>query len=164
MQFGYARTWEGFVHVFNRGQYQRISPTNVFADPLLFLSQVRWYLDLQNRQFILPVGLLAVLPIIRISRFRGVWLKWWVLCLLTFFMFSVILLIGAGPKADIQDTFIQRVKFIPAFALWSVFIGLGFTMILDWIERMTGTKDRMPNRVPGDGICQPADGLPKPSV
>jgi hypothetical protein len=158
MQFGYARTWEGFVHVFTRGQYEKIVPTNVFADPGLFLSQLRWYLGLLNRQFVVPVGLLAVLPIVRVPRFRGIWLKWWGIGLLTFFMFSMVLLVGASPKGDVQDAFIQRVRFIPSFALWSIFIGLGFVMILDRIWAMaapeTGSR---PAPAPAD-ICPPADG------
>jgi len=134
MQFGYARTWEGFVHVITRGQYERIRPINVFSEPLLFLSALKWYLGLLNQQFLIPAGLFALLPLVRISRFRGQWLKWWSVCLLTLFMFTVILLMGACPKGDVQDSFIQRVKFIPSFALWGVFIGLGFLMVIDWIE------------------------------
>jgi len=147
MQFGYARTWVGFKHVITRGQYERISPTNVLS--LRFLEQLRWYAGLLGQQHIFPpLALSAFLPLVRVSRFRGPSLKWWCTCLLAFFMFSVVLVIGANPKRDIQNSFIQRVKFIPSFAMWGIFTGLGFLMILDWISRLTDKQER-PNKMPG---------------
>lgn len=146
MQFGYARTWEGFKHVITRGQYERINPANVLS--LRFLEQLRWYAGLLGQQYIFPVVLTAFLPLVRVSRFRGPSLKWWCTCLLAFFMFSVVLVIGVNPKGDIQDSFIQRTKFIPSFAMWGIFTGLGFLMILDWISRLTEEQAR-PNKMPG---------------
>jgi hypothetical protein len=145
MQFGYARTWEGFKYVVTRGQYERLQPTDVFGNPSLFLGQLRWYVGLLNQQFFFPLGLLGLLPVMRISRFRGPWLKWLIVCLLTFFMFSVILVIGANPRGDIQDSFIQRVKFIPSFAVWGILVGIGLVMVFDWIagfirERAAATR------------------------
>ena len=134
MQFGDARTWEGFMHVINRGQYERIMPSNVCS--LRFLGQLRWYAGLLGQQYLFPVALAALFPLVRVSRLRGPWVKWWCICLLAFFMFSVVLLIGANPKGDLQDSIIQRMKFIPSFAMWGIFMGIGFVMILDWISQL----------------------------
>ena len=134
IQFGYARTWDGFLHVVSRGQYERISPTQVFSEPLVFLSQFRWYLGLLNHQFLFPLGWMALLPLVRLSRFRGRWRQWGAVCLLTLFMFSVILVIGSSPKGDIQDALIQRVLFIPSFAVWGIFVGLGLVMVFEWVD------------------------------
>ncbi|MBA4387023.1 MAG: hypothetical protein C0404_03520 [Verrucomicrobia bacterium] len=136
MQFGYARTWEGFKHVIARGQYERIQPTDVLGNPALFLDQLMWYAGLLNKQFIFPLTLVGTLPFVCFYRFRGPWLKWLAVCLLTFFMFSVVLVIGASPGGDVQDCFIQRVKFIPSFAIWSILVGIGLLMIVDWIHRI----------------------------
>ncbi len=136
MQFGYARTWAGFKHVITRGQYEQINPTDILS--LRFLEQLRWYISLLGRQYILPpLTLAAILPLVRISRFHGPILKWWYTCLTAFFMFSIVLLIGVNPRCDIQDSFIMRVMFIPGFAIWGIFTGLGFLMILDWLSRLT---------------------------
>jgi len=148
MQFGYARTWEGFQHVITRGQYERMNPTPILS--LQFLEQLRWYGALLNQQFIFPLLLVALCPLICISRFRGPWLKWWAVCLLTFFMFSVVLVIGSNPRGDIQDSFIQRVRFIPSFALWGVFIGLGFALLLDWIDRVGKRRTEVDPLMEGD--------------
>jgi len=145
MQFGYARTWDGFQHVITRGQYERIMPTTVLS--LQFLDQLRWYACLLCQEYICPLALAAFLPIVRVSRFRGPSLKWWCTCLLAFFMFSVVLVIGANPEGDIQDTFIQRIRFIPSFAMWGIFTGLGFLMIMDWISRLTDKNARTKEQV-----------------
>ena len=143
MQFGYPQTWAGFKFVITRGQYERMLPTDVFGNPSVFLDQLRWYAMLLNQQFILLLGFAGFLPLIRISCFRGPWLKWWFLCLLTFFMCSVIFLIGANPYCDIQDTFIQRVKFIPSFAMWGIFTGFGLLMIFTGLDGKTAQKQEM---------------------
>lgn len=135
MQFGDARTWPGFLHVLARGQYERLVPADVGS--ARFLGQLGWYAGLLGRQFLLPFSLAALVPVAGLSRFRGPWRAWGAVCLLAFFLFSVVMLIGANPAGDIQDTFIQRVKFIPSFALWSLFTGFGFALILDWISRLT---------------------------
>ncbi len=129
IQFGYARTWVGFKHIVTRGQYERIRPANVLS--LRFLEQLRWYAGLLCRQYTLPIALAAFFPLIRVSRFRGPWLKWWSTCLLAFLMFSAVLLVGANPTCDVQDSLIQRVKFIPSFAIWGIFLGVGLMMALD---------------------------------
>ena len=36
MEWGYPRTVEGFFHALTRGQYDKISPTNIIKDPLMF--------------------------------------------------------------------------------------------------------------------------------
>lgn len=60
MNWGYPRTWEGFKHAITRGQYERISPTDIFS--LRFIHQVGSYLTDLRAQFTLPVALLGFLP------------------------------------------------------------------------------------------------------
>ncbi|MGD9873795.1 MAG: DUF2723 domain-containing protein [Kiritimatiellia bacterium] len=131
MQFGYAQTWEGFVHVITRGQYERIGLANVFS--LQFLGQLGMYIRLLSQQYFLPFLLIGFLPLLRISRFRGIWLKWWSVCLLAYFMLSAVAMMGANPRGDVLTLFAVRVLFIPSFAIWGIFSGIGLAMVLDWI-------------------------------
>jgi len=133
MQFGYARTWEGFCHVISRGQYERIVPAPVFS--LRFLELLGWFAALLSRQFVVPLGAIALLPVIRITAFQGPLRRWWGVLLLSLFVLTFVMLAGANPRGDVQDTYIQRTRFIPAFALWGVLIGLGFTMLAAWSTR-----------------------------
>ena len=60
MNWGYPRTWEGFMHAVTRGQYEAIVPTDIFSEK--FIQQLGAYLtDLRN-QFSLPVAVLGFLP------------------------------------------------------------------------------------------------------
>lgn len=60
MNWGYARTWAGFMHAVTRGQYEAIVATDVFSQK--FVEQLGTYLtDLRN-QFTLPITVLGFLP------------------------------------------------------------------------------------------------------
>ncbi len=60
MNWGYPRTWEGFLHAIGRGQYERITPSDVFTRK--FVLQLGAYLFDLRRQFTLPVLLIGLLP------------------------------------------------------------------------------------------------------
>lgn len=60
MNWGYPRTWEGFLHAISRGQYERINPTDVFS--IKFFHQVAAFLTDLRRQFSLPLVVGGVLP------------------------------------------------------------------------------------------------------
>ncbi len=51
--------------------------------------------------------------------------RWIIATLLGFLTMSILLIALANPKGDIQDDFIQRVKFISSHALYAVWIGYG---------------------------------------
>ncbi|NCD22171.1 MAG: DUF2723 domain-containing protein [Spartobacteria bacterium] len=60
MNWGYPRTWEGFMHAVTRGQYEAIVPTDIFSDK--FIQQLGAYLTDLRSQFSLPVVVLGFLP------------------------------------------------------------------------------------------------------
>ena len=60
MNWAYPRTWEGFLHAISRGQYERITPTDVFS--LKFVSQAGAFLADLRRQFTLPLVVGGILP------------------------------------------------------------------------------------------------------
>jgi hypothetical protein len=60
MNWGYPRTWEGFMHAVTRGQYEAIVPTDIFSDK--FIQQLGAYLSDLRGQFSLPVAVLGFLP------------------------------------------------------------------------------------------------------
>jgi hypothetical protein len=131
IQFGYPRTFEGFLFVISRGQYERIVPSPVFSS--LFAEQLGWYANLLLRQFLFFPALAGVIPFFTRARHPVEWRRWQGVCFLALFMFSVVLVNGSSPHMDIQDSLIQREKFIPGFALWSILMGIGFVRLADWI-------------------------------
>ena len=60
MNWGYPRIWAGFMHAVTRGQYEPITPTNIFSER--FLIQLGLFLTDLRRQFTLPVTLGGMLP------------------------------------------------------------------------------------------------------
>ncbi|MFO7536406.1 MAG: DUF2723 domain-containing protein [Kiritimatiellia bacterium] len=60
--------------------------------------------------------------------------KWILTTLAGFLVMSVALIVLANPKGDIQDAFIQRVKFISSHGLYSLWIGYGIIFGLGLID------------------------------
>ena len=60
MNWGYPRTWEGFKHAITRGQYEQISPSNIFDSKFKFQLGV-YFTDLRV-QFTLIAAVLGFLP------------------------------------------------------------------------------------------------------
>ena len=60
MNWGYPRTWEGFMHALTRGQYERANPT---SDPFRFLEQLHGYFDGAIAEFNLVYLLIGLIPI-----------------------------------------------------------------------------------------------------
>jgi hypothetical protein len=66
--------------------------------------------------------------------------KWIVATLSGFLVMSVPLIVLANPKGDIQDTFIQKVKFISSHALYAFWIGYGLIFALGSIDALVRSK------------------------
>jgi len=62
--------------------------------------------------------------------------KWIFATLIAFATLSIGLIVLANLKMDIQDTFIQRVKFISSHVLFAFWIGYGLIFLLTAIDRM----------------------------
>jgi hypothetical protein len=78
INWGYPRTWEGFVHAITRGQYEKIDPSNIFSAQ--FIRQIGDYMSDLRAKFTLPVAILGILPFtawsVRIGnrRYRAIYL------------------------------------------------------------------------------------------
>ena len=129
INWGYARTWEGFVHLVTRGQYERI----VFAPLSALPGQLGSYARLLALQFPLPLIALA-LPSAVLLRSRQS-RPWLLMLLLAFLMYSLVLTWGANPHPDRQTLFFVRVLWIPSYAILALLIGLGATVGLDFVSR-----------------------------
>lgn len=60
INWGYPRTWEGFVHAITRGQYEKIVPTDIISPA--FFRQVGDYMADLRAKFTLPIAILGILP------------------------------------------------------------------------------------------------------
>ena len=46
----------------------------------------------------------------------------------------MVTVIFCNPHLDMQDTFIMRTRFIPSFAIWAIFMGLGLLQVFEWLS------------------------------
>ncbi len=60
MNWGYARTWEGFLHALSRGQYEQLAPANAFSAQ--FIRQLGGYFTDLRTQFTLLLVPLGFIP------------------------------------------------------------------------------------------------------
>jgi tetratricopeptide (TPR) repeat protein len=56
--------------------------------------------------------------------------QWMIATVAAFLMMSVLLIVLANPRGDLQDAFIQKVKFISSHGLFAVWIGYGLVFAL----------------------------------
>lgn len=131
MNWGYARTWEGFKHAISRGQYEAIAPATFFSKR--YLLQLWSYVEDLRLQFSWPVVLLAVggttAAVIQVVRKRSRHALVWLASTLLFFgVMSALLVALANPSGDLQDGFIQKVKFISSHGVFALWVAYGLTV------------------------------------
>ena len=133
MNWGYPRTWEGFKHAIMRGQYEAIGIPS-FSGVGEFLGfvglQMKHYFADVMLQFTDMLVFFALVPfaaghwIVAKAQKKTFW-QWMVAAASCFLMMSFLLILLANVKGDVQDGFIQKVKFISSHAMIAMWIGYG---------------------------------------
>ena len=131
MNWGYPRTWEGFKHAIMRAQYEAIG----FQMPKLaviwnYFEDVR----VQFTDVLIPFALVPFAAghwIVKKTNRKAFW-QWMVPALVCFLLMSVLLIGLANVKGDLQDGFIQKVKFISSHAMLALWIGYGLVFASAW--------------------------------
>ncbi len=145
MNWGYPRTWEGFKHAIMRGQYEAIGvPT--FPSVMAFFDfiggQMKHYFQDVMVQFTDLLVPFALVPFI-VARWvvskarRKIFWQWMSAAFACFLMMSFLLILLANVKGDVQDGFIQKVKFISSHAMIALWIGYGFVFAAVLILKKT---------------------------
>jgi tetratricopeptide (TPR) repeat protein len=128
MQWGYPRTWEGFVHAFTRGQYEKVNPTDIFGDPGRFLTQLGMLASDIAGEYNWVLALVALIPLfffLKVQKRERAWLT----CLAgTYFCISVLLIILMNPSDDRASADLHRVFFTSSHAIIAIFIGYGLAL------------------------------------
>ncbi len=133
MNWGYPRTWEGFKHAIMRGQYEAIGVPSFLTVGEFFKfvgNQMGHYLQDVLLQFTDLLVLLAVVPFaaarwVVAKEHRKIFWQWMLAAAACFLMMSFLLILLANVKGDVQDGFIQKVKFISSHAMIALWIGYG---------------------------------------
>ena len=137
MNWGYPRTWEGFKHAIMRGQYEAIGiPTfNGIGDFFGFVwKQMAHYFSDVMLQFTDLLVFVALVPFVTAKwlvakEHRKTFWQWMGAAAACFLMMSFLLILLANVKGDVQDGFIQKVKFISSHAMIAMWIGYGLVFV-----------------------------------
>ena len=149
MNWGYPRTWEGFKHAIMRGQYEAIGIQS-FDGFLHFLKftgkQMAHYFSDVLLQFTDILVVLATVPFVAarwlVSKaHRKTFWQWMIAALACFLMMSFLLILLANVKGDLQDGFIQKVKFISSHAMIAMWIGYGLVFVGAFILKFVKVKN-----------------------
>ncbi len=138
INWGYPRTWEGFMHVITRGQYEGVTLANVFT--LRFVRQIGAYLHDLRSQFFGPTALLALIPFVSLPWIGRKNRAWFLTTVLAFIGVGVIFMILQNPKIDIQTLFIARVQYIQSHAIYAIWLGYGLLLMMAWLETRVGNN------------------------
>ena len=160
MNWGYPRTWEGFKHAIMRGQYEAIgvpSFPSVGAFLSFFFKQMGHYFGDVMVQFTDLLVFFALVPfaaghwVVEKAHRKTFW-QWMIAAAACFLMMSGLLILLANVKGDVQDGFIQKVKFISSHAMIALWIGYGLVFAAAIGLRLCQRKAA--HVLPADGVEQ----------
>ena len=134
INWGYPRTWEGFIHAITRGQYEQVKLAAVFTPR--FLEQIGTYLFDLRSQFYGPIALLASLPLLLGWRTGKRNITWLVTTFVAFLSVGLVFMILQNPKTDIQNLFIGRVQYIQSHAIYVLWIGYGLLLLMAGLQTL----------------------------
>lgn len=134
INWGYPRTWEGFMHAITRGQYERVKLAAVFTPQ--FLQQIGTYLMDLRSQFYWPIALLAAVPFAFCWKVGKRNIGWLVTTLISFLSVGIVFMILQNPKTDIQNLFIGRVQYIQSHAIYVLWLGYGILFLMAFLESL----------------------------
>ncbi len=78
--------------------------------------------------------------------------RWHLVTFSCFVMMSFVLIALANPRGDIQDAFIQKVKFIASHGLWGMWIGTGLALALGYLREARDTAPAPARRIAGGRV------------
>jgi thioredoxin-like negative regulator of GroEL len=125
LNWGYPRTWQGFIHAFTRGQYERTNPT---ASLGRFFDQVRLYIEGAVEEFNLVYLLIGLVPFLFFRRMQKRERAWLSGLTAIYLCLAVLLLILLNPNYDRQSKDQSRVFFAASHVIIAMAIGYGLTL------------------------------------
>jgi hypothetical protein len=134
INWGYPRTWQGFMHAITRGQYERVKLAHVFTPR--FLQQVgTYFMDLRS-QFYGPIAMIGLVPFLFCWKVGKKNIGWLVTTLVAFLSVGIIFMVLQNPKTDIQNLFIGRVQYIQSHAIFVLWLGYGILFLMAFFESL----------------------------
>jgi tetratricopeptide (TPR) repeat protein len=126
LNWGYPRTWDGFVHAFTRGQYEKTSPSLEFDR---IFDQVLMLFEGAVEEFNLVYLLIALVPFLFWARLRRTEKSWMLGLTAIYACLAFLLLWLLNPSPDRQSRELTKVFFTASHVIIAMGIGYGLAII-----------------------------------
>jgi len=133
MEWGYPRTVEGFWHALTRGQYDKISPTNIFADFARFRTELWMLISGVADAYSWVYMFFALLPLFFLLKMQKRERTWIVLVASIYPFLGVLLSIFLNPSPDRQMADLVKVFFIASHTIVALMIGYGIALTASYM-------------------------------
>jgi len=130
LNWGYTRTWGGFLHHLTRGQYE---PVQTARGLLQFWGQINMFLSDLQSEFNILYALIGLLPWLVFRELTGNSRDWLRFLLATFFCLGLGFLFFSNPSFEKQKQFTERVFFLSAHCVYALWIGYGLALGAGWV-------------------------------
>ncbi len=144
MNWGYARTAEGFMHAIKREQYSGITPVNISsiagaavspwkeqsrATVSHFAGQLALYAEGARQEFSPVLLLVALLPLLLLRKMQDRERAWIIGLSAIWWCLSLLLLLLLNPGLDRQSIELHRVFFTASHVVLAILIGYGLAFL-----------------------------------
>ena len=147
MQWGYPREFNGFIHAFTRGQYEKTNPTGIIFDLYrLFTGEMPKFADMLHdlavfgtqmalmgsgiiEEFNWVYSFLALVPFLFFRKLHRRERAWLIGIVAIYLCLAVLLNILLNPPPDRQSQGLVRVFFTASHTMISLLVGYGLTLI-----------------------------------
>ncbi|MGA2557797.1 MAG: hypothetical protein ABSG04_16125, partial [Verrucomicrobiota bacterium] len=127
MEWGYPRTVDGFFHALTRGQYDKINPTNIIANPGMFVQQL-WLLIKGVADAFSWVWLFGLLPFLFLFKMKRRERNWLLTVAAIYPCLGGLLTIFLNPQKDRQSVELLKVFFAASHTVVAILIGYGLAL------------------------------------
>jgi len=128
MEWGYPRTVEGFFHALTRGQYEKMNPSNIIANPGMFLVQLELLVKGVADAFNWVYMFFALLPFLFFFKMQRRERNWLIMVAAVYPFLGVLLTIFLNPQKDRQSVELLRVFFTASHTVVAIMIGYGLAL------------------------------------
>lgn len=126
MNWGYPRTWEGFIHAFTRGQYEKTTPS---SNPFIIVQQVWMYAQGAKDEFNWANLLIGLVPFGFLSQMKRRERGWMIGLTAIYACLAFLLLILLNPGVDKQSRELVKVFFTTSHVMIALGVGYGLAII-----------------------------------
>ncbi|MGE3311388.1 MAG: DUF2723 domain-containing protein [Limisphaerales bacterium] len=126
LNWGYPRTWDGFVHAFTRGQYEKTNPS---MEAGRIFDQVLMLFEGAVEEFNLIYLLIALVPFLFWARLRKTEKGWLIGLCAIYVCLAFLLLWLLNPNPDRQSRELTKVFFTASHVIIAMGFGYGVALI-----------------------------------